>query len=53
MSSGLIEVTGEVARSTELKVALGTPILNVRFWGEKHFCFRRGGGGEENETHPF
>lgn len=29
MSCGLVEMTGEVARGTELKVALGTPILGV------------------------
>jgi hypothetical protein len=43
MSSGLIEVTGEVTRSTELKVALGTPILGIRLWVlHDHFAERWG-----------
>lgn len=29
MSSCLVEVSGKVARGTELKVALGTPVLGV------------------------
>jgi len=29
MSCGLVEMTGEVARGTELKVTLSTPILGV------------------------
>jgi hypothetical protein len=29
MPGGLVEVTGEVAGGTELKVALGTPVLGV------------------------
>lgn len=29
VASGLVEVTGEVARGAELKVALGTPVLGI------------------------
>jgi hypothetical protein len=48
MSSGLVEVTREVTRSTELKVALDTLVLAIRLWVlHDHFAYRVKRDGEE------